>query len=217
MNDFANQDGRALIDAMVQTIHENAAYLSQLDGAIGDGDHGINMNKGFTLTATRLAGAKGNLSAGLSTLAEVLLGEIGGAMGPLYGTFFGEMAKVSSDHERIEAAVFSNMLNAALEAVQELGGAQVGDKTLVDTLHPAVAAFDQSLSKDPSFAKALEAASMAAEKGKEDAKALVAKLGRASRLGERSRGVLDAGSVSCWLLLKAMAESSQKLLKADQV
>lgn len=214
MNEFTNQDGRKLVEAMVQVIHENAALLSDLDGVIGDGDHGVNMNKGFTLAAQRLSDQDWDLTQGLKVLGAVLLEEIGGAMGPLYGSFFGEMATSTLGRKTIDAATFSSMLNAGLSAIESLGGAKVGDKTLVDTLVPALAAFETIVGQGGTFREALIGLQDAAERGKESTKAMVAKVGRASRLGERSRGVLDAGSVSCWLLLRAMAQASLSLLKS---
>lgn len=218
MTGFTNQEGRRLVEAMVVAIQENAALLSDLDGVIGDGDHGVNMNKGFSLAAHRLAGQDWDLTQGLEVLGTVLLEEIGGAMGPLYGSFFGELATSSRGCQVIDAAVFSTMLNAGLSSIESLGGAKVGDKTLVDTLVPAIRAFDAVaqdgiLATEGTFAQALVGLMDAAEQGKESTRALVARIGRASRLGERSRGVLDAGSVSCWLLLRAMAQASLSLLE----
>ena len=105
------------------------------------------------------------------------------------------------------------MLNAALTGVQSLGNAKVGDKTLVDTLAPAVTAYNEALGQGKSFAAALETMRIAAEDGKESTKELIAKVGRASRLGERSRGFLDAGATSCYLLLESMTLSIAKVLK----
>lgn len=216
MSGFTNREGIALVEAMIATIQQNAVLLSDIDGAIGDGDHGINMNKGFTLTAERLRGADADLTQGLRVLSDVLLGEIGGAMGPLYGSFFLKMAEATEGRD-IDAVVFSTMLTRARDAVVELGGAQVGDKSLLDTLAPAIEAFDLAVVQRAPFADALDALAAAAETGKESTRNLVAKIGRASRLGERSRGVLDAGAVSCCLLLQALAHSSQTLLRRQHV
>ena len=216
MNGFSNKDGRQLVDAMVATIQENAALLSDLDGIIGDGDHGVNMNKGFTLAAQRLTAEDWDLTFGLQVLADVLLDEIVGAMGPLYGSFFGALAQSSVDCSLIDAMAYGAMLEAGLSTIQSLGGAQVGDKTLVDTLVPAVEAYNLSLAQHGTFKQALVGLMAAAERGKESTRELVAKVGRASRLGERSRGVLDAGSVSCWLLLRAMAQASLALLEREK-
>ena len=191
---FANKEGRIVVDELIETIRMNKAYLSEVDGAIGDGDHGINMAKGFTLTAGRLTEEMG-LSEGLKTLGRTLVMEIGGAMGPLYGTFFRALAGVCNKSEQIDAQVFGQMLEAGYAAVVELGQAKVGDKTLVDTLDPAIEAYKNALSDGAGFKDALQRMAQAAEQGKESTRNLVAKVGRASRLGERSKGALDAGAV----------------------
>jgi dihydroxyacetone kinase-like protein len=208
---FANSAGTPVIEALVETIAENRAYLSEVDGAIGDGDHGINMAKGFKLTKERMSGEE-SLSDGLKLLGKTLVEEIGGAMGPLYGSVFKAMARASRDAEQIDAEVFEQMLASAYEKIQDVGEAKVGDKTLVDTLDPALAAFREAREADRSFADALSAMAEAAEKGKKSTKDLVARKGRAARLGERSKGVLDAGATSCWLILDSMAGSMRKLL-----
>ncbi len=210
---FANRDGRVIIDALVAAIDGNAERLSQIDGAIGDGDHGINMRKGFRLVRDELDGEI-ELSAGLTLIGDTLMTRIGGAMGPLYGSFFSEMGDACEGLERIDAATFGSMLDAGREAVEDIGEAQVGDKTLLDTLVPATEAYHASIAAGDSFVEALAALSKAAESGKDSTRDLVAKVGRASRLGERSRGVLDAGATSCWLLLAAMAASMRQLLGA---
>lgn len=208
---FANSAGTPVLDALVETITENKAYLSEVDGAIGDGDHGINMAKGFKLTKDRMSGEE-SLSEGLKLLGKTLVEEIGGAMGPLYGSVFKAMARASRDAEQVDAEVFEQMLASAYEKIQDLGEAKVGDKTLVDTLDPALAAFREAREAGKSFSEALSAMAEAAEKGKESTKELVAKKGRAARLGERSKGVLDAGATSCWLILDSMAGSMKQLL-----
>ncbi|HUZ18925.1 MAG TPA: dihydroxyacetone kinase subunit DhaL [Spirochaetia bacterium] len=212
MGSFAAAQGREVIEELVRSIQENTAALSEIDGAIGDGDHGINMNKGFTLCAQRLAGSSYDLAAGFSTLGTVLLTEIGGAMGPLYGTFFRELAKPAKGQERIDGALFERMLAQATDAVAAIGGAHVGDKSLLDVLVPSLEALKGSRAAGKPFAEALAAMSETAERSKEGTREMVARIGRASRLGERSRGVLDAGATSCALLLRAMATAIRRLL-----
>jgi dihydroxyacetone kinase-like protein len=209
---FRNSDGGPVVDAVIRVIQDNAAALSEIDGAIGDGDHGINMAKGVTICAERLAGARQDFSQGLQTLGTVLLEEIGGAMGPLYGTFFREMAKAAKGRDEIDSRVFGAMLEKGLNGVVSLGGAKVGDKTLVDTLAPAQGAFAAAVEAGTPFPGSLAAMAAAAEAGKESTRDLAARVGRSSRLGERSRGVLDAGAVSCCLILTAMARSMRELL-----
>jgi dihydroxyacetone kinase-like protein len=209
---FLNSQSRQIVLDLVKTIHENTSYLSEIDGAIGDGDHGINMNKGFTRCSEVIAEKDLDFSASLNTLGDILIGEIGGAMGPLYGTFFLEMAAASHQQPVIDKIIFGAMLRAGLEGVLDLGDAKIGDKTMVDALAPAYQAYSQAIALSASFQVALEQMASAAEKGMESTRDLVAKIGRASRLGERSRGKLDAGATSCSLILKSFSLSIQRLL-----
>jgi len=206
---FLNSEGIIIVYDLIKTIQDNALYLSEIDGAIGDGDHGINMNKGFTMCKERLIGKQINLSMALSTLGEVLLNEIGGAMGPLYGMFFFGMSNACNNKKQIDSIVFKDMLETAVSELREidLSKAKIGDKTMMDTLIPAVEAYKTTVNHGKSFVEALEEMKIAAKKGKESTKELIAKVGRASRLGERSRGFLDVGAVSSWLMLKSMADS----------
>lgn len=210
MTSIANANQAGIVEEVAAVIVANRAYLSEIDGRIGDGDHGINMAKGFGRTAERIAGRDLTLDAAMMELSEVLMGEIGGSMGPLYGLMFEDMAGALKGRQTIDAEAFSAMLNAGLEGVRGVGSAEVGDKTLMDTLVPAVAAFDAARAEG--FAPALAAMTRAAEKGRDSTVDLVAKIGRASRLGERSRGVLDAGATSCCLILSTLAGSVTKRL-----
>lgn len=212
MQSFPNAGGGAIVEAMAARIVENRAYLSEIDGKIGDGDHGVNMAKGFGMAAERLAGQDATLSQAMAQLGDVLMGEIGGSMGPLYGMTFTEFAEAIEGHDAIDAALFSAMLHKGLEGVQSIGSAQVGDKTLLDTFVPAVDAFDAAIAEGQSFADALDALVAAAERGRDSTIDLVAKVGRASRLGERSRGVLDAGATSCAMILGTLAEGAKARL-----
>ncbi|RIY00095.1 dihydroxyacetone kinase subunit L [Aureimonas flava] len=212
MQSFPNAGGGAIVEAMAARIIENKAYLSEIDGRIGDGDHGVNMAKGFGMAAERLAGRDASLAEALALLGEVLMGEIGGSMGPLYGMTFTEFAEGIEGQERIDAALFSAMLRKGLDGVRSIGSAEVGDKTLLDTFVPAVEAFDAATADGRSFAEALDALRAAAERGRDSTIDLVARIGRASRLGERSRGVLDAGATSCAMILDTLAEGAKARL-----
>jgi len=211
---FLNNEGMIIVYDLIKTIQDNAQYLSEIDGAIGDGDHGINMNKGFTMCKDRLIDKQIDLSTALNTLGEVLLNEIGGAMGPLYGMFFIGMSDACNNKKQIDSIVFKDMLEAAVSGINEvdLSKAKIGDKTMMDTLIPAVEAYKTAINNGKSFIEALEKMKIAAEKGKESTKELIAKVGRASRLGERSRGFLDVGAVSSWLILSSIADSIIRLL-----
>jgi len=153
------------------------------------------------------------MSEALNTLGRTLIMEIGGSMGPLYGTIFMGLSKAGKDIETIDKYVFGEMLKSALEGLQAFDKAKVGDKTLMDTLAPAIDAYNAAISSEKSFNEALNDLKVAAEKGKESTKDMVAKIGRASRLGERSRGVLDAGATSCNLILQSIADSIIELIK----
>jgi dihydroxyacetone kinase-like protein len=211
MEYFKNRHNAGIVGNIIRSIQENKVYLSDIDGAIGDGDHGINMNKGFSMAEAYIT-AEQSFSEAMKIVGDILLLEIGGTMGPIYGTFFLCCAQTIEEHQEIRAPLFAAMLTRALQEVQALGGAEVGDKTLIDTLSPAVAAFIRESGEGQSFRQALDSALKAAEAGKDSTRAMVAKLGRASRLGERSAGVLDAGAVSCYLILKAMFESISSVL-----
>jgi dihydroxyacetone kinase-like protein len=211
MQSVPTDRGGAVVLDIVQTIQANRAYLSEIDGAIGDGDHGINMSKGFSAAAAAIAPGTA-LGPALARLGETLMEGVGGSMGPLYGAFFSSMAEALGMHAEVDAPVFSGMLAAAQEAVEELGGAKVGDKTLLDTLVPARAAFDDARAKGLPLAACLERMAAAACAGRDSTRNLVARVGRASRLGERSRGVLDAGATSCCLILETFAASLRRLL-----
>ncbi len=213
MENFTAEQGTALVDAIIKVIQDNTAYLSEIDGAIGDGDHGVNMNKGATQARTQLDEKQDyNMSSGFKVLCDVMLDDIGGSMGPLYGSFFRQLFRGSKGKDIIDIDVFGDMLNKALDSIKDIGGAKVGDKTLLDTLEPAVVAFAEAKNNGKSFVEALEAMKIAAEKGKESTVDLIAKVGRASRLGERSRGVLDAGATSCCLILTTMADAAITLM-----
>jgi dihydroxyacetone kinase-like protein len=201
-----------IVADMAAVIVEHAAYLSEIDGAIGDGDHGINMSKGFRRAVERLGPNPPDLTQGFATLGETLLDEIGGSTGPLYGSFFLDMATSLKGRANIDRNSFGEMLHAGVAAVIDLGGAKSGDKTLVDVLAPAMAAYDAAAAKDKSFRACLEALDGASEAGLESTRDMVARIGRASRLGERSRGTLDAGAASCRMLLGSLSAGLRRRL-----
>ena len=139
--------------------------------------------------------------------------EIGGSMSPLYGTLFSKMARRGKGQEIIDARLFGNMLADAVQGVSEIGGAKVGDKTLMDVLIPADEAYRAVLAEGKDFSECLEAMKFASDAGWRSTKDLVAKIGRASRFGEYSRGVLDAGATSCNLIFRTMADAIQLLIR----
>ncbi|AZF47600.1 dihydroxyacetone kinase subunit DhaL [Pseudomonas sp. R2-7-07] len=209
---FSSHDGSAIVADLVSVIVANRDYLSEIDGAIGDGDHGINMAKGFAHCGRALEGRQLTLAAALDELTLSLMEGIGGSMGPLYGSLFIGMADEVRGSEDIDAATFARLLRGGLTSLQDITEAGVGDKCLMDTLIPAVQAFERAHADGASFNAALEAMKSAASQGRDSTRDLVAKIGRASRLGERSLGALDAGAVSCCLILTRLADSIQPRL-----
>lgn len=211
LNSIENKGAGVLILDLAAVIVENKAYLSAIDGKIGDGDHGINMAKGFGRAAGRLSGDE-TLDAAMRLLADVLMSEIGGSIGPLYGMMFANMADTIENDSRIDVAVFTKMLRAGLEGIRLIGSANVGDKTMLDALVPAVEQLEATVNANESFAIGLERMKSAAQTGRDSTIDMVARIGRSSRLGERSRGVLDAGATSCCLILSTFADSIGKQL-----
>ena len=191
---------------IARAVVEAQDRLSEIDAATGDGDHGINMAKGFRLVLERLSGAPFDLRQGFATIGDTLLGDIGGSMGPLYGSFFTEMSDTLDGRDPLDRDGFLAMLRAGEAAIVDLGEAKVGDKTLIDVLTPSRDAFEQAAGSGADLAACLAALREAAAAGLEATSDLVARLGRASRLGERSRGVLDAGAASCELILRTLAD-----------
>lgn len=212
METFNNFGGSKIVLKLAEVIIDNTSLLSEIDGAIADGDHGINMNKGFSITKERLQEKECSFTEALQILGTILLTEIGGSMGPLYGSFFRGLAKPANNVELIDKSLFDKMLNNALMKVENIGNAKVGDKTMMDTLVPSVNSFSKAVEEGKSFIEALKIMDESAFNGKESTKGLIAKVGRAARLGERSRGVLDAGAVSCWLILTTLANEIAKEL-----
>ncbi|AZC90265.1 Putative dihydroxyacetone kinase, ADP-binding subunit [Pseudomonas chlororaphis subsp. piscium] len=209
---FSSLDGSAIVNDLVTVIVANREYLSEVDGAIGDGDHGINMAKGFAHCGRALAGRQLDLAGALDELTLSLMEGIGGSMGPLYGSLFIGMADEVRGCQQIDAARFARLLRGGLSSLQDITDAGVGDKCLMDTLIPAVQAFEQAETGGASFKEALQRMKSAASQGRDSTRDLVAKIGRASRLGERSLGVLDAGAVSCCLILTQLADSIETRL-----
>lgn len=212
MQTFSARQGIVIVDNLILTFQENKQYLSSIDGLIGDGDHGINMNKGFSLAKAELDKNPGDLVHGLKIISKILMTKIGGAMGPLYGKFFNAMALSFEGKEELGINEIGESLNAAIKAIASISPAKVGDKTLIDTLIPATAAYEKAQQEGNTFPEALQSLKTAAYEGYSSTKNMVAKIGRASRLGERSIGVPDPGAASCYLILETITDSILELI-----
>jgi dihydroxyacetone kinase-like protein len=187
-------------------VAENRAYLTKLDGAIGDGDHGTNMDRGMKKVLERLEAADGDdIGASLKTVGMALVSSVGGAAGPLYGTLFLQMGQAAAGRSELDLAGFTEALDSGIQGVIKRGKAEPGDKTMLDALNPALDALRNADGDD--VAAALQQAADAAREGMESTVPMVARKGRASYLGERSAGHQDPGATSSHLLLKTAAEA----------
>jgi dihydroxyacetone kinase-like protein len=195
------------LEGICDVIEEQKAYLSELDGAIGDGDHGVNMAKCFREVKKKLSTNQGkDLQPILKDVGMVVLNSVGGAMGALYGTFFLKLAEEAAGKSELHLGDLVRMFQVAEKGILDIGKAKPGDKTLIDTLSPAVRSLEKAEKENKSFSEALAEFQKAAKKGMESTKEMVAKMGRASRLGERTLGHQDAGATSCYLILRSLAK-----------
>ncbi len=199
------------IDALQKVYHENKTYLTDLDSAIGDADHGINMERGFTSVKAELEKTPPkDISAVLKTVAITLIRTVGGASGPLYGTFFLRTSTASAGKTELQASDLVTLFENGLGGIIQRGKAQLNDKTMVDALSPAVDAMKQALQNGDELRQILRQGTAAAEKGMKDTIPLLAKKGRASYLRERSIGHQDPGATSLYLLLKTALDTLGK-------
>ncbi|MGA2872989.1 MAG: dihydroxyacetone kinase subunit DhaL [Candidatus Dormibacteria bacterium] len=179
-------------------------YLTELDSKIGDGDHGINMNRGMKAVLAKLDGATPqDISAIYKMVAMTLISTVGGASGPLYGTIFLQLGTATQGKSELSVEDWSTALTAAVHAVEARGKAVLQDKTMIDALEPAISALQEAVGDGDDLETALGRAEAAAEAGMKATIPLVARRGRASYLGERSAGHQDPGATSSWLLMGA--------------
>ena len=204
-------DVQVFLKALSQTTDSMVAhkeYLTQLDSAIGDADHGINMERGFTKVMAKLdAGSYADLGSVCRDVAMTLMASVGGASGPLYGTLFMRMSMKLKDQDQADLSLFAEALEEGLNGIVALGKAELQDKTMVDALTPAVGALKEAAGKGQDLLTGLESAVRAAQEGMEATIPLVARKGRASYLGERSAGHQDPGATSSYLMLSSFYEA----------
>jgi dihydroxyacetone kinase-like protein len=204
----------AWLRAFATVAAERRDQLTDLDAAIGDADHGVNMDRGMQAVVAGLDdrtaeghAASGGLGGLFKTVGMTLVSTVGGAAGPLYGTLFLRLATAAGDRTRLTAAEWAAALAAGVAGVQARGKAEPGDKTMVDALLPAAEALDAAAAAGLPLAEALRRSAEAAERGMQATIPLVARKGRAGYLGERSAGHQDPGATSSWLLLRTAAET----------
>ena len=200
------------VKAAGQAVIDEKVHLKELDQAIGDGDHGINMARGFESVFKKIEALKADadISMILKTVGMGLISSVGGASGPLYGTAFLRAAGVCKDKTEIDAAAAKEMLDAAIKGIQERGKAQKGEKTMLDALIPASEAMGSGIEAGKSVIDCLADALQAAQAGIEYTKTIIATKGRASYLAERSIGHQDPGATSSTIMLKALYDYLKK-------
>ena len=196
------------VKAIASAINENTTYLTELDAAIGDADHGANMDRGFKAVMNKIPEISDkDIGAIFKTVGMTLISIVGGAGGPLYGTFFLQVGMKTAGKMEPSLTDWADALEAALNGVDMRGKAELGDKTMVDAIAPAVAVLKQSVPESQPIHKALELSAEAVRKGREGTVSLMVCKGRASYLGERSAGHQDPGATSSFLILKAASDT----------
>jgi dihydroxyacetone kinase-like protein len=197
----------AWLSAFRDAVHEHGAYLTELDSAIGDADHGANLIRGMDAVMAAVEPPPGNAGDLLKKVGMTLVTSVGGASGPLYGTFFLRAATAVGDATVLDGAALLTALRAGLEGIVARGKAEAGDKTMYDALAPAMGAFQEALASGAEPDVAARAAADAAAAGRDATEPMLALKGRASYLGERSVGHVDPGAASSALLLAALADT----------
>jgi dihydroxyacetone kinase-like protein len=193
------------LQTFATALEENKEYLTELDAAIGDADHGINMDRGFKKVMSQLPTvADKDIASILKMVSMTLISSVGGASGPLYGTLFLRASTAIGNKQELSAEDMLKLLQAGLDGLLQRGKAQLGDKTMVDALTPAVKAFEQAVAEGKGMVEAMQQAVAAAEVGMKDTIPMLAKKGRASYLGERSIGHQDPGATSAYLMLQCL-------------
>jgi dihydroxyacetone kinase-like protein len=204
---FTSEQAIAWVRATAAVVEEHAQELTRLDAAIGDGDHGTNMARGFRAVLQRLDGlSEPDLGTVFKQVSMALIGKVGGAAGPLYGSFYLALGRELGEATEVEDERLAAALRAGYDAVVARGKAQLEDKTMLDAWHPALEALDAALADGKELGGALDAAEAAAREGVAATIPLVARKGRASYLGERSRNHQDPGATSTHLIVKALAD-----------
>ena len=193
------------LETTAAVLKENKEYLTELDAAIGDADHGINMDRGFRKVMEKLPSvADKDIGNILKTIGMTLISSVGGAAGPLYGTFYMRSGMAVAAKEELDNGDVVKMLQAGVDGIVQRGRAQLEDKTMFDAWAPALEALNGSLDNGDDLVAAMRSAVAAAEQGMKDTIPLQAKKGRASYLGERSIGHQDPGATSSYLILNAL-------------
>jgi len=207
MSSLDTKQMAAIVEGMAKKIEAEKEYLTELDNEIGDGDHGINLARGFEAVEKKLPSlAGGDIGVLLKGVGMQLVSTVGGASGPLYGTAFMKAGMACKGLTEIDGPAFVKAMEAAVDGIKMRGKATEGEKTMLDALCPALKVMQDDVAAGKSLKEALQDAAQAAEKGVEYTKTIIATKGRASYLGERSLGHQDPGATSSLYLLQVLAE-----------
>jgi phosphoenolpyruvate---glycerone phosphotransferase subunit DhaL len=201
------------ISTMADVIETSKDYLGDLDSALGDGDHGVGMATAFRAVRAKLPAMEGkDIGTILKTTGMAIVSGAGGAMGPLYGTAFIRAGKISDGKTVVTTDDLVSMFQEARKGIIERGQGQVGEKTMLDTISPAVDAFASAVQEECSLLEALSRCEAAARSGMESTRDMISRRGRSSRLGERTLGHIDPGSASSYLLIQSFCNTLKEML-----
>jgi len=213
---ISSEETLMIIEGIAQEIQRNTDYLTRLDQAIGDGDHGINLAKGFRAVSERMNDLREkDIGATLRSVGMILVSNVGGAVGPLYGTAFMKAGRIVEGKTEVSLGDMVKMFEAAEQGIMDIGEASLGEKTMLDAIHPAVAAIRKALEENRPLMEAFEITVEAAEEGMKSTIDKISKRGRSSYLGERSRGHQDVGATSTYIMLRSALETLTRL-RADR-
>jgi len=206
-----------IIEGIAHEIERSMDYLTRLDQAIGDGDHGINLTKGFRAVSERLDELKGKDIGGiLRVVGMMLVSHVGGAVGPLYGIAFMKAGGAIDGKTEVDVSDLAKMFEAAEQGIMDMGKASLGEKTMLDAIHPAVIAIRKATEQNKPLIEAFEIGVRAAEEGMKSTIDMVSKRGRSSYLGERSRGHQDVGATSTYIMLKSALDTLRRLRQGNK-
>lgn len=205
-----------IIENTAKTIEKNKEYLTRLDSIIGDGDHGINLNRGFEVILNKLPSLeKQEVDVILDNVGRALLESVGGSVGALYGSAIIKAGKIVKGKEKIYLDDLVNMIEAAEDEIKKIGHAELGEKTVLDTIHPFVETLKKASKDNLPFLDALEGGVEAAKKGLESTRQMIAKKGRAKYFGEKTLGYQDVGATSSYLMIESLFKTMKEISKSS--
>jgi len=209
---ISSEETIKIIEGIAHEMERNMDYFTRLDQAIGDGDHGINLMKGFRAVLERLDELKGkDIGVILKGVGMILVSHVGGAIGPLYGIAFMKAGSVIGGKSEVGISDIAKMFEAAERGIMDMGKASLGEKTMLDAIHPATIAIRRAAEQNKPLIEAFEISVKAAEEGMKSTIDMVSKRGRSSYLGERSRGHQDVGATSTYIMLKSTLDTMKRL------